>query len=313
MSDAAEKFSGAPIERVVTTDDRRFIVKTLPPEGDWLTRGTDGLGRMRLLWDDGVLDRLSPVVDHATVSMISSDGGDVVVMRDVSDALVPSGVAIPVATAGRLLQGLAAMHAAWEGFSAPYCSVAARLGLFAPRVHAADDGPHPHPLRASIVEGWGAFVDLVPSRVADVVARVHEAPELVARLLEGAVSPTLLHGDAKPENLGLSGGQLVAIDWGELTGTGPAETDVAWFAVQSTWRVDVLPDDVFRLYDQHAARPLDRTALDLACVGAIAQMGFKLALRASRAPDEGVRSRARTLLAWWVSRVDEALDRTPVA
>lgn len=312
MNDAAEKFSGAPIERVVTTDGRRFIVKSLPPEGDWLTRGTDGLGRMRLLWDDGVLDRLPPVVDHATVSMVRSDGGDVVVMRDVSDALVPSSVAIPVGTAERLVQGLAAMHAAWEGFSAPYCSVAARLRLFAPAVHAADDGHHPHPLRESIVEGWDVFADLVPSQVAAVVAGVHEAPELLARRLERAASPTLLHGDVKPENLGLSDGQLVAIDWGELTGTGPAETDVAWFAVQGTWRVDMLPDEVFWLYDQHATRPLDRTALDLACVGAVAQMGFKLALRAVRAPDEGVRARARTLLAWWVSRVDEALERTPV-
>jgi len=43
---------------------------------------------------------------------------------------------------------------------------------------------------------------------------------------------TLLHGDAKLENLGLGSSGLVAIDWGDLTGFGPPEIDVAWYALQ---------------------------------------------------------------------------------
>ena len=61
---------------------------------------------------------------------------------------------------------------------------------------------------------------------------------------------TLVHGDAKLENLGVSGNRLVAIDWGELTGIGPAEIDVAWLAMMSGWRMDALPDEVFAAYDR---------------------------------------------------------------
>ena len=117
---------------------------------------------------------------------------------------------------------------------------------------------------------------------------------------------TIVHGDAKLENLGVSGNRLVAIDWGELTGIGPAEIDVAWLAMMSGWRMDGQPDEVFAAYDQTADRRLDPMALDLACIGSLSQMGFKLASR-SRATDQPTRERAALLLGWWVSRVREAL------
>ena len=122
-----------------------------------------------------------------------------------------------------------------------------------------------------------------------------------------AAPATLLHGDAKLENLGLDGERLVAIDWGELTGIGPAEIDVAWFAVMCGWRTDGLPGDVFAAYDERAHRRLDPTALDLACIGSLAQMGFRMAGRC-RANDAQTRTRAATLLAWWTARVRAALS-----
>lgn len=312
IGDLAEKFSGASIDRVLTTDGRRFVVKRQPAEGDWLTRATDGLGRTRRLWDDGVFHKLSPEVDHAIVAVVPTSEGDAVVMRDVSDVLVPAGGEIPIRRVEQVVGGLARMHTAWEGFSDEHCSVAARLSLFAPTVHEADAAPNPHPLREKIVRGWEAFGDLVPSEITDAVARVHRAPDEVARRLKDLTPSTLLHGDAKPENLGTRQDGLVAIDWGELTGSGPAETDLAWFAVQGTWRIDALPDEIFRLYEVHAARPLDRASLDLACTGALAQMGFKLALRSIQDDDEGLRTRAETLLEWWNRRVRNALERTPL-
>ena len=62
-----EAFSGARLERVVLEGGRRLVLKHLPPEGDWLTRATDGAGRFRLLWEHGLLARVEPFADHTVI------------------------------------------------------------------------------------------------------------------------------------------------------------------------------------------------------------------------------------------------------
>ncbi|MGH2697313.1 MAG: phosphotransferase [Actinomycetota bacterium] len=149
---------------------------------------------------------------------------------------------------------------------------------------------------------------------ADVVAAVeavHHDPDRLGRQLAAKCGcPTILHGDAKPENLGVTAGQLTAIDWGELTGVGAREVDVAWFAVMSTpSRFDADPDEVFTLYEKACGTPMDRVVLDLACIGSLAQMGFYLAAVARDARRPATRSTAATRLAWWVDRVRVSLER----
>ena len=307
---AMEALSGARFERVVLADGRRLVLKRLPPEGDWLTRLTAGAGRLRRLWDSGTLAEVAATVDHSIVALVPSNGTDVVVMRDVTDSLVPAAGAVSRTTAWRLLAGLAALHRAWEGRAiAGLCRPAARYELFAPRQHAPNCGPNPHPNRALILAGWDTFAKLVPTDVAEAVFAVHAHPERLAEALVASAPATLVHGDAKLENLGLDGDRLVAIDWGELTGSGPAEIDVAWFAIMSGCRLDCLPDEVFAAYEQRASRRLDPRALDLACIGSLAQMGFKLAGR-SLVKNEPTRARATTLLEWWVARTRQALSAT---
>src|SRR5207248_958197 len=120
---------------------------------------------------------------------------------------------------------------------------------------------------------------------------------------------TLLHGDAKLENLGLGKAGLVAVDWGELTGFGPAEVDVAWYALMGAWRIGGTPDDVFSDYVA-AGGELDVAALDAACLGSLAQMGFRLAGHALKAAQPESRARAAELLDYWVRRSAAALDRS---
>ncbi len=310
MPAATEALSGARFERVVLTDGRRLVFKRLPPAGDWLTRLTGGAGHLRHLWDGGTLAEVAATVEHSIVAIVNSNGADVVVMRDMADCLLPAVGAVSRATAWRLLTGLAALHRAWEGRTIDrLCRPAARYQLFAPRQHASDRGPNPHPNRALILSGWQTFAEMVPTDVADAVLAIHAHPEPLADALVASAPATLVHGDAKLENLGLEGERVVAIDWGELTGIGPAEIDVAWFAVMSGWRLDCLPDEVFAAYEQQASRRLEPRALDLACIGSLAQMGFKLAAR-SVAPDEPTRARATALLDWWVARVRRALSAT---
>jgi aminoglycoside phosphotransferase (APT) family kinase protein len=130
----------------------------------------------------------------------------------------------------------------------------------------------------------------------------------LARRLE-CFPATLLHGDAKLGNLGFGPRRLVAIDWGDLTGFGPTEIDVAWYALMNTWRIGGVESDVFGDCEAAAGHRLDPEALDLACIGSLAQMGYRLAGSAVVASRPEIRAAAATQLTWWTDKVTAALDR----
>jgi hypothetical protein len=301
-------YSGARFERVVLADGRRLVLKRLPPEGDWLTRVTGGAGRTRLLWDSGILGEVAATVEHGMLALVRSEGADVVVMRDLADVLLPLGTVLSVTEVRRLLAGLAALHRTWEGRHVDgLCPPEVRYRQNAPSMQRADRGPNPHPARELILAGWEAFAELVPAEIAEAVFAVHEHPEALAEALMASAPATLVHGDARLENFGLDGDRLVAIDWGELTGIGPAAIDITRFAITNGWRIDATPGEVFAAYEEQARCPLEPAALDLACIGALAQIGWKLATL-SRTQDEPTGAQSSSLLAWWVDRVRGALQ-----
>lgn len=308
LDGVVEAYSAATLERVELADGRRLVLKHLPAAGDWLTRASGGTDRARRLWESGLLHRLRPVVDHTVVDVVGIEGHDVVVMRDASADLVPADARVTRSTSRRLLAGLARLHEVGRAERPqPLCPIGARYGMFAPAVHAADPGPGRHPSADFIVAGWEAFADAADPDVATAVFAVHRDPELLGRRL-ARFPATVVHGDAKLQNLGLGASGLVAIDWGDLTGFGPPEIDVAWYALKNAARIGGSPADVFADYEAAAGRPLDGEALDLACIGSLAQMGFAFAAFAQR--------EARTLagaateqLSWWTARARAALDR----
>jgi len=314
FSGGSQAYSGATFERAVTAGGRPVLLKHLPAGGDWLVRATDGLGRARRLWESGLLGQVGGTVEHAVIDLWREDGHDVVVMNDMSDVLLPPDTRLSRSEVERLLAGLAGLHAAFEGRALDgLCSPAGRHRLFVPAFQRDDHGPNPCPVRDFVIAGWEMFVGLWPADVVDAVFALHDDPGLLQRQLELAAPPTLLHGDTKLDNLGLRGERLVAVDWGELTGTGPAEMDLAWFAATGTgvmpgaptWRIDARPDEVFAVYEAHAARPLDRRALDLACLGMITQMGWYLT---GVLGDDVARARTEQLEPWWLARARAALE-----
>jgi hypothetical protein len=310
LADLAEAYSAAVLERVELADGRRLVLKHLPADGDWLTRVSGGTDRVRRIWRSGLLGRLGRVVDHTVIDVVRIDGHEAVVMRDATAELLSPRGHVPRQTSRELLAGIAALHDASRTEPVlPLCPIGARYGMFAPATHAADDAPGAHPARHIIVEGWERFVDQVATDVAAAVFAVHRDPDALGRRL-ARFPTTVVHGDVKLENLGLARGRLVAIDWGDLTGFGPPEIDVAWYALMNTWRIGGSPGDAFADYEAASGRPLAREALDLACVGSLAQMGFKLARNATVAPDPATRHSAAEQLAWWTARVRTALDRT---
>ncbi len=304
----AEKFSDARLERVVLEDGRRFIVKHLV--ADWLTRASGAEGRALVLWSSGTLDAVAGAVDHTIVACVRTNDGWCVVMRDASEALIPPRAPVSRATVVTLLRGLARLHDVEVEPVAGLCSVGARYALFAPQFHRADSGPGPHPMREVIVHGWELFFDMAPGDVGEAVAAVHADADPLDRALMRFPS-TILHGDAKLENMGLSDDRLVLIDWGDLTGFGPVEVDVAWFALRGAVRMEVGIEDVFSAYAGESGRGLDPAALDLACLGSLAQMGFRMANAAVNGRPEP-RAVGRSQLDWWTSRVRRALDSLPL-
>ena len=313
LQGVAEAYSGATLERVETADGRRFVLKHLSESGDWLTRASGRRDRLRQLWTSGVLDRVSAVVDHAIVDVVDDHGHDVIVMRDVTQELLPPKGPVSRATSRQVLTGLAALHEL--GRSEPpqeLCTVGARYQMFAPQIHAADDEPGAHPAREFIITGWNLFAELAPADIVDAVSAVHDDPLVLDGRL-AKYSTTLLHGDAKVSNLGLGPAGLIAIDWGDLTGFGPPEVDVAWYALMNDQSIGTSPDETFADYQDVARRPLEPGAIDLACIGSLAQMGFKLAGYAVRGETPEVRAGASARLTWWCGRVRVALDRTGLA
>lgn len=312
-----QAYSGATFEGGLLADGRAVVLKHLPAEGDWLTRATNGVGRARLLWESGVLERVAAMVDHAVLDVFREDGHDVVLMEDVSSCLVPAEGRLPRTVVDTLLAGLATLHGEWEGCELDgLCSPADRHALFVPAFHRSDDGPNPFVGNQFVLDSWEAFADHVPDDVVQAIFAVHAEPAHLEEQLRLAAPWTLLHGDAKLDNLGLRGDRLVAIDWGELTGTGPAEMDLAWLASENTPtlprtttpRIDAMPDELFAAYEAQARRRLDPLTLDLACTGMLVQQGFWLAALAFVSQEEAVRTRGAVLLDWWVGRAGEALE-----
>ncbi len=308
LTETTEAFSGASLAVAVLGSGERVVVKRLAPEGDWLTRATGGGLRMRRLWERGVLERVSESVDHAVMAVQRFGGADVVVMRDVSAELFSNDLVLDEVSVDRVLAGLGGLHRRFEGERDDgWCRIGDRYTMFAPAAVAGDVGPNPHPVASRIVEGWEMFVEAVDDNVADAVLAVHADPGRVEGVL-GAAPATLLHGDAKPENLGLSDRGLVAIDWGELTGVGPAAVDVGWFAVKSVARCGLNADQMFAAYERVTGASFSPDVVDAVMVGSLAQMGFRFALGATgQGLDDPVV--AATQLKWWRRRVDAGLSR----
>jgi hypothetical protein len=308
MNEEAEAVSGATLERVELPDGRLLVLKRLPIEGDFMTHVTHGRGRLQRMWKSGLLNRISSIVDHTILDVRVVDGQDVVIMRDATSHLLPPQGPVSRETSRRLLARIAAMHEACPAEPADdLCAIEGRYAMAAPDFHATYTGPNPHPMADRIAEGWRLFAEHVDRDVADAVFGVHREPGKLGDRLR-RFPTTLLHGDPKLENLGMVGDGLVAIDWGELTGFGPREVDVAWYAHKGCVRIGCTPDEVFTDYNETSSDPLDPEAVDLACVGALAQMGFRYAAGAFGSGPESPRV-AGGLLEWWTARVRASLSR----
>ena len=303
---AADGRSGSLLERVVLTNGRALVVKHVLDGGDWIMRATADHGRAAQRWSEGVLARVPEVIEHAVVGAEQVPGGWVVIMRDVSAALVPDHVRVSRDDSRRVLGAAAALHAAFAGDPPlELCSLADRYGFLAPatarrEAGGADEVPQ------LIGRGWERFAEVAPADVAEPVLAVLERPASLAAALSRFPS-TLIQGDLKLGNLGFSGDRVVMLDWGTQTGWAPAAVEVAWFLAINWSRVDATREQVLDDFRAAEGDRHDEDALRLALLGGLIQLGWDKAMHASGHPDPAIRAREAADLAWWCDRARDAL------
>ena len=98
--------SGCRFEHAVTADRRRYIVKHMPYDEDWIMQATgDGGCRAAALWSSPWHDRLPAAIDDAVVAVAATGPSAwALVMRDVSGALFPKGSVLAADQRGRAVR-----------------------------------------------------------------------------------------------------------------------------------------------------------------------------------------------------------------
>jgi hypothetical protein len=298
--------SGNRLERVTLRDGRELMLKRVSPEWDWLSRATNDTGRIVSMWADGVFDRLPPVIDHATVGVEAEDGAWSVFMSDVSHALVPDGHKLDRTGVQRVLAAMATLHKTFWGEALPdLCGLEDRYRLLSPET-ARREKALGNPVGDIIAQSWDAFSEHVPSEIAEVILTIVERPALLADQLELCVQ-TLIHGDVRLSNLGLSDDRVVLIDWGERTGTAPAAVELASFLVFDGLQLDVPREEVIAEFRGHYGDRFEERALQLALIGGLVQLGSYFGLLIISDNEEQIAA-TKSDLSWWTATVDKAFE-----
>jgi aminoglycoside phosphotransferase (APT) family kinase protein len=296
--------SGTGLERIVLVNGQRLVVKRLSGD-DWVARVTHDNGREAALWTDGALARMPHEIEHAVLEAGREGTRTWLLMRDVSDELLPPDRRLTREESRRLLATFAAMHRRFAGERIDgLCSLADRITLAAPATVAGEvDGVDYLPKMLAV--GWELFAEVAPEDVAASVLGAAEDPKPLARELERG-DPTLVHNDLRGANLGLRSDRAIVLDWG-LAGTGPCELDFAWYLYVNGWRIDATREQLIDDFKRAEGDLHDPRALELSWIAQLCWHGALLAHELVEASDEK-RERARAELAWWVERVRGALE-----
>lgn len=295
--------SGSTLERVRTVDGRVLVVKTENPEAGWLAKITGDDGRLVRLWSTGVLGRLPASIDCAIEAVEEQPTGWRVVMRDVTSSLFSPDHQLSRGESRQVMAAVASMHREFAGSGLDgLCPLIERLSFLTP---AAVESLPSHPLGPVVTEGWARFPEVVPADVSRSLLALLEQPTALASALR-QYRPSLVHGDLKVANMGLTGDRVVILDWGSLTGPAPPAMDYAWYLAINGATIDASLDDLLSDVCE-VLEPEDREAVPLALVGGLLQLGWEKALGAT-SDDPAVRARERAGLRWWCDRATEALD-----
>jgi hypothetical protein len=299
-----DSLSGSPFE-LATIGDERYLVKHIAADVDWIMRdlgdGADGRPPWALvLWQEGILDRLPPEIDHLIVGMAYDAERAHLhqVMRYEPDGLVPAGPeVVPLRRHRQFLSHMAALHATFWGFTDQLGLLTSqrRYGFAAPSFTEREAAAgRADPVPQMFPGGWAAVRAAAPEAAELALRLVVDPSPLATAMADGPA--TFVHGDWKFGNLGAKpDGRTILLDWA-WPGAGGPGVDLAWYLAVNCDRLPESKEDTIAAYRMELERRAIATGawwdrqLELALVGAFLQLGWSKPGN----PHE---------LAWWTDRV----------
>ncbi|HET6949047.1 MAG TPA: hypothetical protein VFI47_01635 [Acidimicrobiales bacterium] len=288
---AADGKSGSNFERV-EIDGRRYVLKVMHVDGDWIARSLGDLGCHPVtVWAAGLLDVLPDAIDHTVVAAARGFGrngwGAALLMHDVGQHLVPEGdTRVPRAQHAAFIEHLAALSARLWGWTdtVGLLPPATRWSFFGPDMLAVERARgFPDPVPAIAHRGWQRWEERAPADVRDTVAGLRRAPWVLADAL-AATPSTFIHGDWKMGNLGSHpDGRTILLDCA-YPGAGPACHDLGWYLALNQARLPEPKDAaITRFRDALVRHGVDVAGwwdrqLDLCLLGTVVQFGWEKAL-----------------------------------
>lgn len=294
--------TGADFERVRLADGTAAIVKHVSPDGLVVRVGGE-TNRMCRLWGSGFFDRVPAEIDHATIAVEPRGDGFVVVMRDVSEAVFADDYVLSRDESRRVLGAVDAMHREFWGERPDGAGTVRDLYgvFFGIRTLAAD-----FPISALFARGWELFPDVAPPDIVDVMSALLENPKLIADEISKHET-TVIHGDLRLHNLGMTPECVVLLDW-EVVSVAPPAVELAWYLIISASRIAATREEVIDDFRVISGDRFDPRALEIALIGGMASLGWNKALDIVENPDPAIRTQERADLDWWIARVRRALE-----
>jgi hypothetical protein len=299
-------WSGNVLERLVLADGRRLVAKRIVPGSNWIDRHTADEGREALLFKSGVMDRLPWAIDHTILAAERDGDAWWVVMKDVSDLLLPDQKRL---SRDESLSILAAANGMWEKFwgeEVPHVSsLRDCFELFSPRI-AESERSGLDLLPKQYEAFWEAFAEAVDSDVAEGVLKLHQDPGPLITRLE-LLGTTLVHADIRDEQLGLAADRVILLDWGRATQGHPV-LDFAWSICHNGWRTDATHDDLVADFRRVRGERDDPRANELIGLVGLLMYGWVFGHSAAYHPNPAEGNWAREELAWWVPQARRGLE-----
>jgi hypothetical protein len=277
----------------VRTGPRYILKRTVP--SPYLPPSYNDPNRTAAVWQHGILDRLPSNIEHAIVACSRDGTGYAILMRDVSETLMPGDKPFSLADHLRFLDTMAAMHTTfWED---PYLN---RSPL------ASSDLAYM--LLEPGAEGWAFVEQFLEPDVAQVVRSLLNNPQpLYDALVQYPV--TLVHNDLWWANLGtVRAGtkRVVMLDW-DFASLAPPAVDLAHYIGENAGLLPESDEAVVATYRAHLAQRLGRRfddrwwlpQLELCVLGDFLRRGKWLLGGIAHTTDDHERAQHLSRLAWW--------------
>ncbi len=302
--------SGVGFERVII-DGEPYVLKHVHIDDDWTMRFFHLTTCIPLdVWRAGLMDVAPDSIEHGMVGAaggLGRDGlGAALLMRDLSDVLVPAGDdRLSMDTHLQLLDGMAALSARmWGWRDTVGLPPLENRWLFFGDADIADEerAGRPNPVPKIARQGWARFFERAPTDVQGVVRDLRADTAPLARA--ASTTPmTFLHGDWKLGNLGVDGtGRSVLLDW-TYCGEGPIGYELGWYLALNAARLPHSKEDTI----DALRAALGRHGIDtggwwdrqvgLCLLGTLVMFGWEKALGGDAE------------LAWWCERAREGARR----